>query len=186
MLGKRVSLFILVVLATLTVSANALAQTTPTTKEAERIKTRDQLLQLLEKVGPNIKVTFRQSEKQPFNMVGVLRDGLTNAESYEIVVGVSTDQTIGFRVFPHYKGAYINLDKVRNANALMRQLMLFNDRNFLFWGADGSSDVFAGYTFTLESGFPEAAIIIVLRSIVNLDPYVGQMTPNIQVPVPVQ
>lgn len=177
MLVKRFPLLLLL-LMTMT-CAQALGQTTPTTKEAERIKTRDQLLQLLEKVGPNIKISFHQSQKQPFNLVGVLKDGITNADSYEIVVGVSTDQTIGFRIFPHYKGAYINLDKVSNANALMRQLMLLNDRNFLFWGADGSGDVFAGYTFTLESGFPEAAITIVLRSIVNLDPYVGQMKPNI-------
>lgn len=178
MLVKRFPLLLLLVLMTIT-GAQALGQTTQTTKEAERIKTRDQLLQLLEKVGPTVKISFHQSQKQPFNLVGVLKDGITNADSYEIVVGVSTDQTIGFRIFPHYKSTYINLDKVSNANALMRQLMLLNDRNFLFWGADGSGDVFAGYTFTLESGFPEAAIIIVLRSIVNLDPYVGQMKPNI-------
>jgi len=179
MLLRGNSLFFLFVLTTFTFAASASAQTAQTAKEAERIKTRDQLMQLLEKAGPNIKVTFHQSQKQPFNMVGILKDGLTNADSYEIVVGVSTDQTIGFRIFPRYKGTYINLDKVSNANALMRQLMLLNDRNFLFWGADGSGDVFAGYTFTLESGFPDAAIVIVLRSIANLDLYVGKMKPNL-------
>ena len=36
---------------------------------------------------------------------------------------------------------------------------------FLYWGADDTRDVFAGYTFTLESGFPSEAIIVVLRSL---------------------
>jgi hypothetical protein len=44
---------------------------------------------------------------------------------------------------------------------------------------DSSSDVFAGYTFTLESGFPEEAVTIVLRSIKNSDKFVGDMRPNI-------
>jgi hypothetical protein len=44
---------------------------------------------------------------------------------------------------------------------------------------DEGGDVFSGYTFTLESGFPEAAITIVLRSIANLDKFVGNMKPMI-------
>src|SRR5258705_11889761 len=47
-----------------------------TSDSAGRIKTRDQLGQLLDTVGPKIKVAFRRSEKQPFNYVGVLKDGL--------------------------------------------------------------------------------------------------------------
>ena len=46
---------------------------TPTTRE----KTRDRLSQLLQRVGPEVKVSFRQSEKQPFNFVGIMKDGLT-------------------------------------------------------------------------------------------------------------
>jgi hypothetical protein len=155
------------------------AQTTPSADDPARVKTREQLIALLDKAGPAIKVSFRQSQKQPFNLVGVLRDGLTNADSYEIVISVTANQTIGFRIFPHYKGAYINLDKVKNSVGLMRQLMEYNDRNFLFWGADPTGDIFSGYTFTLESGFPEAALTIVLRSIPNLDEYIGKMKPNI-------
>jgi len=176
---KRIPLS-LVVFAMLIFTSSVLGQTTQADKDAARLKTRDQLAQLLERAGPGIKVSFRQSQKLQFNMVGVLRDGITNAEYYEIVVGVSTDQTIGFRIFPHYKGGYINLNKVANPDGLMRQLMLLNDRNFLFWGADNSGDVFAGYTITLESGFPDAGITTVLRSIANLDQYVGQMKQNIE------
>jgi hypothetical protein len=154
-------------------------QTTTTVDDPVRIKTRDQLKALLEKAGPGINVAFRQSDKQPFNMVGTLKTGLNNADYYEIVVGVSTEQTIGFRIYPHYQAGYINLDKVRNSAALMRQLMVLNDKNFMYWGADSTGDIFSAYTFTLESGFPEAAINIVLRSIPLLDKYVGQMRPNI-------
>jgi len=182
---KRIPLSFLFIFAMLIFTSSVFGQTTEAAKNEARIKTRDQLAQLLEKAGPGIKVSFRQSAKQEFNLVGLLKDGITNAESYEIVVGVSSDQTIGFRIFPHYKGAYINLNKVANPNGLMRQLMLLNDRNFLFWGADNSGDVFAGYTITLESGFPAEAVTIVLRSIANLDPYVGQMKQNIE-PSPAQ
>src|ERR1700730_6805171 len=143
-----------------------------TSDDAIRTRTREQLRQLLDRVGPAIDVSFRQSEKQPFNFVGTMR-GLTNADSLEIVVGVTAKQTISFRIYPHYKGAYINVDKARNSLSLARQLLRLSDQAFLYWGMDDTSDVFAGYTFTLESGFPEEAITIVLRSIVNLDKFVG-------------
>ena len=61
----------------------------------------------------------------------------------------------------------------------MRQMARFVDNNFMYWGADESGDIFAGFTFTLESGFPDESIRIVLRSIANLDKYVGEMRPAI-------
>ena len=150
-----------------------------TSDDAARIKTREQLAQLLDTVGPKIKVSFRRSDKQPFNYVGILKDGLSNADSMEIVIGVTADQTIGFRIFPHYNGTYLNVDKARNSAGLMRQLLRLSDKNFLYWGIDAGADVFAGYTFTLESGFPDAALTVVLRSIANLDKYVGEFKPMV-------
>jgi hypothetical protein len=64
-------------------------------------------------------------------------------------------------------------------NGLMRKLLWYSDQNFLFWGADDTGDVFSGYTVTLESGFPQDAIVTVLRSIRNTDKYVGEMRPFI-------
>jgi hypothetical protein len=61
----------------------------------------------------------------------------------------------------------------------MMELLYLSDQNFLFWGADDTRDVFAGYTFTLESGFPSESIMIVLRSIRNTDKFVGEMRPMI-------
>jgi hypothetical protein len=97
----------------------------------------------------------------------------------EIVISVTKSDTIGFRVYPHYNGDYINVGKAKDGLALMRALLHLSDQNFLFWGADGSDDVFCGYTVTLESGFPSEAIVIVLRSIHNTDKFVGQLRPFI-------
>jgi hypothetical protein len=147
--------------------------------EASREKTRVRLSALLQRVGPDIQVNFQPSTKSQFVFTGVMREGLTNAESLEIVISVTPKDTIGFRVFPHYKGAYINIDKARNTTQLLRKLVQLNESTFLFWGADDSGDVFTGYTFTLESGFPDEAIKIVLSSIKNSDQFVGEMRPAI-------
>jgi hypothetical protein len=146
---------------------------------AARERTRQSLAQLLETAGPELKIAFSQSQKQPFNYVGSLKTGLVNAESFEVVISVTQKDTIGFRIYPHYNKGYINVDKVKDRAALMRLLLRLSDRAFLFWGADETGDVFTGYTFTLESGFPEEAIKIVLRSIVNSDKFVGEMRPFI-------
>jgi hypothetical protein len=146
---------------------------------AARIRTREQVNQLLAKVGPSLRIAFRKSEKQPFNFVGLLKEGLTHAESFEVVIGVTPNQTIGFRIFPRYKGGYINIDNVKNGPGLMRLLLKLSDSAFLFWGIDPSGDIFTGYTVTLESGFPEESIKIVLRSIVNSDKFIGEMKPMI-------
>jgi len=45
---------------------------------------------------------------------------------------------------------------------------------------DDASDVFAAYSFTLESGFPEEAIKEVLRSIPLVDQSVGEMVQFIE------
>jgi hypothetical protein len=148
-------------------------------KEANRIKTREMLAQLLEKAGPALKMSFNQSQKQPFNYVGSLKTGLLNADSFEIVISATPNDTIGFRIYPHYKNGYINVDKAKNGPALMKLLLRLSDRAFLFWGADEAGDIFTGYTFTLESGFPEEAIRIVLSSIVNSDKFIGEMRPFI-------
>ncbi len=151
--------------------------------EAARIQTREKLAQLLEKVGPTINVAFSQSQKQPFNYVGTLKTGLVNAESFEIVISVTPKDTIGFRIYPHYKNGYINVDKVNNPRGLMRLLLRLSDRAFFYWGADEAGDVFTGYTFTLESGFPDEAIRIVLRSIMNSDKFVGEMRAILDAPI---
>jgi len=147
--------------------------------EVSRDKTRDRLTALLNRVGPDVKIAFQKSQKSEYVFTGMLREGLTNAESMEIVISVTPKDTIGFRVFPHYNGGYINIDKVRNTTQLLRKIAQLNDTAFLFWGADDTGDVFTAYTFTLESGFPDAAIKIVLESIKNSDKLVGEMRPSI-------
>ena len=172
---QRMLVTVLFVLATVSVSPVYGQQD----DVAVRNRTRERLAQLLEKSGPGINVTFSQSQKQPYNYVGILRTGLVNADSFEIVVSVTSKETIGFRVYPHYNRGYINVDRAKDIPALMRLLLRLSDRAFLFWGADESGDVFTGYTFTLESGFPDEAINIVLKSIVNSDKFIGELRPFI-------
>jgi hypothetical protein len=142
---------------------------------AAQEKTRERLSALLQRVGTDMNVNFKPSPKSPYVFTGIMRDGLKNVEQFEIVISVTTKETIGFRVFPHYKGGYINIDKARDTTQLLRKIAQLNDSTFLFWGADDSGDVFTGYTFTLESGFPDKAIEIVLSSIRNSDQFVGEM-----------
>ena len=179
---KRTLTIVLFLLTTLSVASVNGQQD----DEAARNQTRDRLAKLLDQSGPAVNIEFNQSQKQPYNYVGTLRTGLVNAESFEVVISVTPKDTIGFRIYPHYKGSYINVDRVNDRAALMRLLLRLSDRAFLFWGADETGDIFTGYTFTLESGFPEEAINIVLRSIVNSDKFVGEMRPILDAPPPVR
>jgi hypothetical protein len=173
----------LALLASLPAFAAAPAPFTQTAQEKQtsRDATREKLRKLLEVAGArkDVNVAFHQSEKQPYNFLGAMSTGLVNADNLEIVIGVTTNDTIGFRVYPHYKGEYINVDKVKNGAGLMRKLLFLSDRNFLYWGIDESGDVFSGYTVTLESGFPDDAMTTVVRSIRNTDGFVGELRPFI-------
>ena len=137
---------------------------------ASRDSTREHLRLLLVSAGDraDVNASFRISLKQPYNFIGSMTSGLVNSDTLEIVLSVTSHETIGLRVYPHYKGGYLNLDKVRDGPGLMRQMMHYNNSNFLFWGADAENDVF--------SGFPSDAILIVLRSIRSTDQYVGELT----------
>ncbi len=148
-------------------------------QDAARDATREKTRQVLQDFGSQagVNVAFRQSTKQPYNFTGSMTSGLKNAESLEIVISVSAKNSINFRIYPHYNGGYINVGKARDMSGLMRKLLYLNDENFLFWGADDSGDVFSGFTFTLESGFPQDAIVEVLRSIHNTDRFVGELRP---------
>src|SRR5215211_7904178 len=70
-------------------------------KAAAREKTRERLNALLQRLGPEMNVSFKPSSKSHFVFMGVLREGLKNAEQFEIVISVSTSDNIGFRIFPH-------------------------------------------------------------------------------------
>jgi hypothetical protein len=168
-------IFCLLLFVTL-LSASPVAYSQDTTA---RDKTRDRLNALLTREGPAVKIAFQQSTKSTYVFTGMLKEGLTNCDSFEVVINVTSKETIGFRIFPHYKGGYINIDKARNTSQLLRKIAQLNDTTFLFWGADDTGDVFTGYTFTLESGFPDEAIKIVLNSIKNSDQFVGEMRPSI-------
>ncbi|HZL59041.1 MAG TPA: hypothetical protein VFC38_05025 [Stellaceae bacterium] len=159
--------------------APVLAQTAAPAPDPARDATREKMRALLDIEGPKIGVAFNQSTKEPYNFAGMLTQGLHNSDSIEIVISVTKSNTIGFRIYPHYKGAYINLGRVKNSVDFAHRLLRYSDENFLFWGIDNSGDTFTGFTITLESGFPNEAIDTVIRSIPNQDKFVGQMRPAI-------
>lgn len=147
--------------------------------DPQRDATRERLRALLAVEGRKIGVEFRQSDKEPYNFVGLLSQGLSNSDSMEIVVSVTKSATVGYRIYPHYKGGYINIGRVRDSAEFAHRLLRYNDDNFLFWGIDDTGDTFAAYTFTLESGFPDAAMDVVIRSISGQDRFVGELRPAI-------
>ena len=107
-------------------------QTPATTQQTNtRDANREKLRAVLDTGGPKINVVFRQSDKQPYNFVGIMKTGLKNADSLEIVISVSAEDTIHFRIFPHYSDAYVNVDKARSSAVLMRQMVRFQ-RSELF------------------------------------------------------
>jgi len=112
----RLVLIALVLLAALP----APAQQSPLTRD----QTRELLRASLERYGslPDVNVTFRQSEKQPYNFIGIMTAGLKNSQELEVVIGVSDKNTISLHVYPHYKGGYINLEKASDRAGLMRGL----------------------------------------------------------------
>ena len=79
---KRLGLFhaVIILLAVFSCAVATPAQT-PAQKQAAREATREKLRALLAASGPKkgIEIAFRQSDKQPFNFVGVKRGGLKNA-----------------------------------------------------------------------------------------------------------
>lgn len=159
--------------------APVLAQTAAPAPDPARDATREKLRALLVVEGPKIGVAFNQSSKNLYNFAGTLTQGLRNSESIEIIISVTKSNTIGFRIYPHYKGAYINLGRVKDRADFAHRLLRYSDNNFLFWGVDDSDDTFAAFTITLESGFPSEALDTVIRSIPNLDKFVGEMRPAI-------
>jgi hypothetical protein len=172
---------IFVALFAMALVAPTLAQTPAGAPDPGRDAAREQLRQVLASAGqlPDVNISFQQSSKPPYNFIGTTSAGLSNADSLEVVVSLGEHDTIRVWVYPHYNGGYINTKKARDPSGLKDKLLYFTDRNFLFWGADETYDVFSGYLFTLESGFPKDAIVQVLRSIHNTDIFVGQLRPFI-------
>jgi len=115
----------------------------------------------------------------PYELDGFYDKGLKWANRLEIYITVTHQATIWIRVYPQYYEHHINLNHVHDPNGLMQQMLRMSYHNFFFWGLDDNKSAFAGYQFTLESGFPEAAVKEVIKSIPLIDGSVGDLTPFI-------
>lgn len=144
--------------------------------DADREATRNQVRTALRTIGPKIGVSFQQAQANPFNFSGTMTQGLDDAESLEVIVMVGKNAILTVRVFPHIAGdRYINIDRAADGDGLARKLLGSNAGDFFHWGMDDVNDIFAEFTFTLESGFPQESLDVVLRSVALLDPKVGEM-----------
>ena len=144
--------------------------------DPNRDATRDKVRSALRQIGPKIGVSFQQAQANPYNFSASMTEGLQKAESMEIIVMVGRNDILTVRVFPHMAGnRYINVDRSSNSTGLMRKLLANNAGDFFHWGMDDVYDVFAEFTFTLESGFPQESLDVVLRSVELLDKKVGEM-----------
>jgi len=164
--------------AVLTASAIGIAGAQRVSDEV-RAETRNRLDSLLHAYGPTLKMRFYRDSDDSFEFGGVLDKDLRYAWRFELVINVTPQNTIGIRAYPMFSDR-INMENVRDPNGLARQILRFTAHNFLHWGVDDVSDVFAAYTFTLESGFPEEAIKVVLRSIPLVDESVGEIVQFIE------
>lgn len=154
------------------------AQTDPV---ALQTAARDQLEALLSTYPPARAMHFRRRPGDPFAIEGYLRKDLTYAADFHIVVVVTPKRTITFRVFPGYgEYYYLKLSNCRDPDGVMQKLLQFSYHTFFFWGVNDALDVFAGYTFTLESDFPEDAIKVVIRSIPLIDGSIGELADYIE------
>ena len=149
-----------------------------TDADSVQVATRDKLQALFATYGPARDIRWYRSN-DPFVFAGFLDKGLAHTPRFEVYVAVTQRKTIWIRVYPQF-GDHINLDNVRDPNGLMQKLLRLSYRDFFFWGANDALDVFAGFQFTLESGFPEEAIKVVMRSIPLIDQSVGELVPFIE------
>ena len=147
--------------------------------DSVQVATRDKLRTLFATYGPAKEFRWYRTD-DPFVMQGFLDKGLIHTPRFEVYVTVTTRKTIWFRVYPQFSGDYINLDQVTEPQVVMQKLLRDSYRNFFFWGADDNLDVFAGFEFTLESGFPEEAVKVVIRSIPLIDQSVAELVPFIE------
>lgn len=165
--------------ATLTATGHE-SLTAQADSDTVRVAIRQKLEALLDAYPLARDMQFQRSARDPFSMAGSYSRGLRYVSTFEVVWTVTTKQTIGLRVYPHWNGAYINLSRFQPRGRFMEGLLRDADTDFFHWAVSPSLDVFAGFTFTLESGFPEEAIRVVISSIPLLDGAVGKLMSGAQ------
>lgn len=148
-----------------------------TNADALRARTRDRLFALVRTYAPTLHFKIYRHDDDPFTIEAIYDKDLKHAPRFETWISVTRQQTIQFRVYTQWYEGYLNIDKAQDSDGFMQRLLQLSDKDFFFWAADEDKDVFAGFTFTLESGFPEEAIKVVIRSIPLLDRDIGELEP---------
>ena len=137
--------------------------------EAKRIRNREQLLTVLRAAADATHMTFERSKVNQFNYSAYLTVGLKYAESVEVVIGATDVDTIFMRAFPKVQGRLHERREGQGPDRLDAPATKAGGADVLLLGDDAQGDLFWGYTFTLEYGFPVDSIRIVLRSVQTHD-----------------
>ncbi len=168
--------------AILSLGGRSAAASTPadTVSTATRLETRGKIEALLTTSAKALGFRrWYRDDNDPFEILAFYDQGLKYASRMEVKIIVTHQNTIGFRVFPHWNGpgpgSYIDLDYVKDAKGLMQRALQLSAENFMFWGLDPSKHMFASFTVTLESGFPDAVVRVVLQSVPLVDDSVGDL-----------
>src|SRR5579862_4739141 len=104
----------------------AAATPTDTVSTATRVETRGKLEALLTTYAKTLGFRrWYRSDDNPFAIQMFYDRDLRYASQLEIVINVTRQNTIGFRVFPHWEspgpGDYIDLDQARDPQGLMQE-----------------------------------------------------------------
>lgn len=131
----------------------------------------------LNEFGKKVNVHFQQDGANPGAFVGVLSQGLFQTDAFVISVKIDKTNTLLVRSYPQIGGHYLNIESASDKSGLMRSLLRQTDSNFLFTIVDRSGNIGYGYNISLESGYPDKVVDVVLRSIGNSDAFVGKIKP---------
>lgn len=151
------------------------ASAAQTNADALRARTRDRLFALVRTYAPSQHFKIYRDDDDPFTIEAVYDKDLEYSRRFYTWISVTRQQTIQFRVYTLWYDGNLNIDKAQDSDALMQRMLQLSDKGFFFWAANEDKDVFAGFTITLESGFPEEAIKVVIRSIPLIDPMIGEL-----------
>jgi hypothetical protein len=116
--------------AILTLSGVGAAAAQPNT-DVVRAATRQKLHALLDTYAPAREMRWYRS-KDPFGIEGFCDKDLRYTPRFEIIISITRQQTISVRVYPHWTGGYMNIDRARDPNGLMQRLLRFTDQDLFF------------------------------------------------------
>ena len=168
-------------LATLLAAASIFIAAPASAQSTARDATREKVRQVLETAGArsDVNVAFPPEHERSVQLHRL--DDREHGER-RLDGGAGQHHEVRYDRLPGVSALQEGLHQPRpreRRERFARKLLLFTEQNYMYWGADEMGDVFSGFTISLESGFPQEVMVIVLRSIKSSDECVGELRPFI-------